>query len=297
MSSDNDFEEAMRRMGVRRLGNQPAPPQSKSKPGRRTVSKEPDSVLTTTPSSNSTPTTVERVLVATPSADAEELRKLRAENEAIREERDRLNERVQQLSSDLNAIKTIDVQGIETVQGVLQDWRIRGGGELDTWVRGLVELGRLPEFLSYLKVGHSGLLRKLVDETSVFHCGRDSCLPPNGAVPLSVSLEDCEVCGGLEPEDWSAKLSNQLLLMGVRKVVLRGHRVALLKHLAAGMDSRISVRVVGLSVNFAAPDASTWVALWRRSGDDTEHIAADCRVKASSLGQWVTRVVYRLENE
>jgi hypothetical protein len=73
--------------------------------------------------------------------------------------------------------------------------------------------------------------------------------------------------------------------------------VALLRYLAQQMDARIEVQVVGLSVNYASPDSSTWTALWRRSGEDTEGIQADCRVKADSLGQWVTRVAYRLEKE
>ena len=116
-------------------------------------------------------------------------------------------------------------------------------------------------------------------------------------IPLEVEPKACELCGGLELESWGNRLSDVLLLSGVRNVVFRGHRVALLRHLAQQMDARIEVQVVGLSVNYASPDSSTWTALWRRSGEDTEGIQADCRVKADSLGQWVTRVAYRLEKE
>ena len=294
MSSDNDFDEVMRRMGVRRLDDQ----------GRSSVKKATQSMK----SAPQAPTGLKKkpqgppqeTLDAPsniPSSASVEVSALRRERKRLLEEIDQLRQREQDLQSELNGLKSIEIQGIETVQGVLQDWQIRGGDELNQWIKGLTELGRFSEFLSYLKVGHSGLLRKLVDETSVFHCERNNCLAPDGMAILSAATSDCEICGGLDPEPWGARLSEALLLSGKRKVVLRGRRVALLRHLAGQMDSRIQVQVVGLSVRYAVPDSSTWVALWRRSGEDTEGIEANCRVKAASIGQWVTRVVYRLEKE
>ncbi|MEC7240517.1 MAG: hypothetical protein VXW32_04710, partial [Myxococcota bacterium] len=273
MSSENDFDEVMRRLGVRRL-DESGKTHSKSTPRVTAPPQNPP-----VPVSDKVPRTPQGAAdepTVTRSRESEELRSLKTEREQLLREIEGLRQRERALESELSELRSIDVQGLETVQGVLQDWRIRGGEDLNRWVRGLTEMGRFSEFISYLQVGHSGLLRKLVDETAVFHCGRHSCSAPSAVAILPSDLSDCEICGGLDPEPWGARLSDALLLSGKRKVVLRGHRVALLRYLAGQMDPRIQVQVVGLSVRYAVPDSSTWVALWRRSGEDTEGIEADC---------------------
>lgn len=292
MSADNDFERAMRQMGVRPLRAE----EERLRGNTRSESKPAQSTRQPTPTRKAKEGQLKKAEGAR-EADSVELGALREENRVLREENTALSRKLHALQAELDGLTSFDDRGVETIQGVLQDWNIRGGRDLDTWMDGLVSQGRLAECLSYLKVGHAGLLRKLVDETSLFHCGRSDCIVPSGMVALPVDEEDCEQCGGLEFENWGARLSDALLLNGCRKVVLRGHRVALLRQLASQMDPRIEVQVVGLSVRFSSSDPSAWVALWRRTGDDTNDIEADCRVKAASLGQWVTRVIYRLEKE
>ena len=279
----------MRQMGVRRLDAKKA---SHSRPAQasRPVKAPPASPSRAPSSTDDARTQHEAELLR-------EIAALKQVNQRLKEEADEARSSAGQATMALQAIQESVDEGGGVVLRAFQEWGVGERNQLITWLEGISKTPRLSEFFSLLKVGHSGLLSKLLDETVLAHCGEERCQIPAGMVSIPSPREECELCGGVEVEAWGTLLSEALLLSGHRKVVFRGRRVSLLRHLARNIDSRISVQVVPLTVNFPADDSAVWVALWRRSGEEAGLVEADCRVKAASLGQWAQRVIYRLEED
>ena len=282
-SDPSEFEKAMRLMGVRPLAK-----------GERREPKRADPVEQVRPHVEPAPSPTASVDRVEKKAQREaDLRfeVLEAEKRALVDERDALLAKSEELE------QLLAQKGQGRVLRLLQERGLVSHEVQAEWFRELVDAGRVHGFLEQLDCAHSASVRRFLDGSVLLHCGQEACVRPGHLVAVRVPVEACEICGGLEIEAWEKVLSEKLLLSGIRRVQFRSQRLALLRWFLGQLDRRIQGRLAPLDVDLQLDAEAGPVVIWRIGGEDTSELPADYRIKAGSIGQFVTRLGYKLDED
>jgi hypothetical protein len=281
-SEFDNFEQAMRQMGVRRLGDKPvrrpAAVRAEAKAVPETPAVKPDNPTVLAP--------------ASPSEEAQltvELSEAQDQILALKRQLVDLQVENQALAAPVAAPRSGRIQRILRERGL-------DVNQHEPCFRALMEAGTFSRFLDQIEVLDETSFARFLDGQIFLHCGQSGCEGPASMASVPVSPEACEICGGLACEPWAEKLSSQLLLNGVRKLYFRGQRVALLRWFSAQMDPRITIRVAPVDVNLSLGAEVGPVVLWRQ-GNEAQGTPAEIRIKAGSLAQFVKRLCYKLDED
>ena|GEM_PF-4686024 len=283
--AENEFERAMRQLGVRRMDEQKTEK-------TRVLDQEGHDAPISQDVSAKPPREVGGEEIATLRTEIDALRRELAQS---RNDQERLAEAFASESEDLRT--TYRETDATMLLDLLKEHKLDGQVAEAEWVGQLIEGKSLRRLFSVLEVRHPAALSQFIVETLIRHCGREECGAPSHLLRITVDPEQCEICGGACLENWEDQLSGILMLNGLRRIQLVGAKKDLLQWFANRIDGRIDVRVAGLSTAENTGDSDRTVLLWRLGGEDASSIKADYRIKATSLGQFVQRVGYRFEGE
>lgn len=290
----DDFEDAMRQMGVRPLD--PKAGQKRASPGKLPIV----STSSSTPAPN--PQNVAKPPLDQPVDFKHE--DLSARIQDLEKEVLRRTVESNELLRNLDALKgenfALQAKQASAKSGrvvrLLQERGFVDRAQQENWLSALVGSGKGHLLLAQFESVNEASFARFLDGCVYLHCGRGDCVGPTHLVPVVVAQDRCELCGGAELVDWAENLSNHLLLAGIRKLYFRSQRLALLRWFSSTLDKRIEVRVAPVDLQLHLGPEVGPVVLWRQGGEASD-VPADFRVKAGSLGQMVTRFCYKLNEE
>jgi len=302
--SEDDFDNQMKKLGVRRLGDA-------RNAGQRTVRIARDaragkvgakSGRDAAPRSESGPSGAEtEELQAALDAAKRQASEVNVELEALRQAlstaesgKEEAEARCAQLLSELEE----PLQGSTSLKEALFERGVLGADEQKAAFEGLFQRGKWQGILPMLRVDRPERLRERLSEDLFLHCGTKRCRRPQSVVCLDVVPERCEICGGA---DWEANTaSDAMLLNGYRTLVVYGghpHHHALLRE---ALDSRIRFRSApgGQSSTKSSPAKGELRVYWGGTRSDPAHAqptdASGIGISESNLAGMLRGVVSEL---
>ncbi|MCB9671977.1 MAG: hypothetical protein H6736_13070 [Alphaproteobacteria bacterium] len=167
---------------------------------------------------------------------------LAAEREALRAEREALAAAREALQAERALLEAARSRAPEPtpLAEVLAGRGLMGADESERAIRALAESRRIAEVLPYLRVEDAEGLHRYLRDVLLLVDGK----PPEGVsgAMVSVSPDRSEVPGAAEWRRLTGKVSEALMLLGARRVLVVGGPVRMHRLLANAFDPRIEVR-------------------------------------------------------
>jgi hypothetical protein len=223
--SDSALDSLMARSGVRKLDRGHAKPLRAPKPPA-------ESQIERARRANAELSARLKSLETQLDARSGELQELRAEVQILRKERDILME---QLSAGGARSSRPGLQVILESRGLI------GEDERSAAVRALIQVRRWEELARTLAPTDPELARLVLDRNLALTCLRGDCEVPPGMAHTQVPPSRCEVCGGDGLKRNLRRLSDALLLHGLRRLALVGGSSGYRRMIREGVDPRIQV--------------------------------------------------------
>ncbi len=186
------------------------------------------------------------------------------------------------------AARDADAARVPSLRELLAERGLMGEDEEAEALIAVLRSRRLGVLASSLVPSDLARLRRLLVERVVLHCGRKGCPVPGGMAPVVVAEARCEVCAGSNMARGFARLSEALMLNGLRRITIVGGTVGYHRHIRQGIDERIEVKLVEGTRRRTRRqadrdvDGSQLVVVWGGSLDDAAvhslYGAADVRV-------------------
>lgn len=146
--------------------------------------------------------------------------------------------------TQLQARKEAEAAAPPSLVELLVERGLVGEDEGAMALRALLDSRRLAPLGALLKAPDADAARAVLRSRLVLHCGQRDCALPPGAAPVLVSRERCEVCGGSDSARALRRLSEALMLHGLRRVTIVGGSPAYHKVLRDGLDSRLDLTLI-----------------------------------------------------
>lgn len=209
-------------------------------------------------------------------------RSLAAQQEALRELQASLERERAGLDAERHALDDLRTRSAASASVGLEDLlEARGLRGMDEYERAIVALATqrvLRDVLWSFRVDAPDHLRRLLEDRVVLVAGQAPEAATRGAAIVAVAPERAEVPDAVTHDKRLARLGEQLLLRGWRRLLLIGGRPRWQRLLRHGLDARIEVRVAPAGPR--TPDMAHEDVRW---ADVVVHWAAEVGAEAEAI--------------
>lgn len=163
-----------------------------------------------------------------------------------------------------------------------------GEDERNAAIRALIEVRRWDALAAELRPLEPEAAQAALELYVVMACGRGQCEAPKGMGWVQVTPRRCEVCGGEGPKRHLRRLSDAMLLHGLRRVALIGGPAGYRRLVRENLDERIKV-LTGSKASAVDLEGVQCLILWG-AAEDPEAGMPTLRVQGRGLVQLVDAV-------